>query len=125
MIEDSPQYILRQIETDDGTRGQPAPNTQIRCRAATAWLVLTQVAGAAILVPWVLVLMVGMLFVNIADLGNILISIVYLSYPLILGISTQLAWKNRAANRIVRACVISVIPVGASVFWFWFSTRVI
>ena len=125
MIEDSPQYILRQIEKDEGIRDQPTPNPRARFTAVTIWLVLTQIAGAAILVPWFLVLMVGMLFVNPTDLRDILFSAAYLSYPLILGFSTALAWKNRAANRMARACLTSSIPIAASLFWLWFSTHVI
>ena len=125
MIEDSPQYILRQIEKDVGIGDQPVPITHTRSPAVTAWLILTQITGAAILVPWIMVLMVGMLFVDLTHLGDILFSAAYLSYPLILGISTRLAWKNRAANRIVRACLVSSIPIVASLFWLWFSTHVI
>ena len=122
---DSPQYVLRREERDqalDGGHGWRRDQGRIPARI---WLILTQIVGVAILVPWFYVLLLGFLFLDSSVYRDVALAVVYASYPLLLILSWAYSWKKLASGKLLLASLVSFLPIAASLVWVWFSIYVI
>ena len=122
---DSPQYVLRREARNHPADGEDCRRPDSRSVALRSWLVLTQIVGVAILLPWLYVLMVGVLFLDTSIYRDLVLALVYASYPILLIVSSVISWKAMKSDRLLVASVISFVPIAASLIWVWFSIYVV
>jgi hypothetical protein len=122
---DSPQYVLRREERDHPVDGGHGGRGDQRRIPAKIWLILTQIVGVAILLPWFYVLLLGFLFLDTSVYRDFALAVVYASYPVLLILSWAYSWYKLASGELLLASLVSFLPIAASLVWVWFSIYVI
>jgi hypothetical protein len=121
---DWPQYVLRREERDHTLDRKVRKRPDSKRLAVKLWLILAQLFGVAILLPWIYGLLIGVLFLDTSLSRNLVLALAYASYPFLLIISWTYSWERVASDRLLAACLISFVPVAASLTWVWSSIYV-